>query len=65
MSRLKRGLWSACAGVAMLATGCGSGGEQIPLADVPEQKINPNNNSPAATKRPAGVPTSPQELIYK
>jgi hypothetical protein len=55
---------SACAGIAILATGCGSGGEQIPLADVPAGKeYKPSKSSEG--KRPAGVSTSPEQLIYK
>jgi len=64
MSRFKRGTLSACAGIAMLATGCDGGGEKIPLADVPPgAEYKPSKSS--ESKRPAGVPTSPQELIYK
>lgn len=65
MSRFKRMMLAASAGLAMLAMGCGGGGDQIPLADVPLSKENPASNTPAKSKRPAGMPTSPQELIYK
>jgi hypothetical protein len=59
----KRSVLAVSAGIALLATGCGSGTEVIPLADVPAPKENANKSK--TVKPPPGVPTSSRELIYK
>lgn len=64
MNIRKRGLLAAWVGAALLATGCGSGYEVIPLADVPPPPETNRDKSKDKTSVPSNL-RSPSALKYE